>query len=125
MKVCLTHSLKQFEVSSHAIVLPIIIIIIIAGLDTLPGKDISHIDNVENCCNGDGRHGEDWSKEEDQKFPALGVLLDLVIPSYSNDNIGQSHGDKDYAEDDGSPCRVAVVNEGFAIEDIGTNVKEE
>ena len=116
MKVCFTHSLKQFEVSSPAIVVPIITIII-AGLDTLPGRDISHIDNVAHCHDGDGRHGKDWSKEEDQKFLASGGVLG-TIKSYSSANIGQSHGEENYADDDGSPYRVAVVDEGFAIEDV-------
>ena len=51
MKVCLTHSLNQFEHSSKVKVAPIIIII--AGLDKLPGKDIKHIDNVAHCHDGD------------------------------------------------------------------------
>ena len=113
MKVCLTHSLNQFEQSSPAIVVPIIIIII-AGLDTLPGKDISHIANVGYCKKGHGRHGKDWSKEEEQKFLALGGVL-LMIFLHSTPNIPHGHGDENYAEDDSSPYQVAVVDESFAI----------
>ena len=123
MKVCLSNSLQQFEASSKANVVPSIIINI-ARMDTLPGKDIRHITNVDNCHNGDCRHGKDWSKEEDRKFLAKGGLL-LTILHYSKTNIDQSHGKEDDAKDDRTPGRVAVVNEGDAIVDIRTNVKQE
>ena len=124
MKVCLSRSLKQFEHSSDANLVPIkISIIIIAGLDKLPGKDISHIDNVANCQSRDGRHGKDWSKEEEQKFLALGGVL-LMIFLHSTPNIPHGHGDENYAEDDSSPYQVAVVDESFAGVNISANVRQ-
>ena len=123
LKVCLSNSLQQFETSSKANVVPSIIINI-ARMDTLPGKDIRHIANVANCHDGDGRHSEDWSKEEDQNFLSLGGVL-VAISCYSKENIEHSHWEKDDAKDDGTPDRVAILNEGDTVVNIRSNVKEE
>ena len=52
-----------------------------------------------------------------KSFLHLGGLL-LTILHYSKTNIDQSHGKEEDAKDDGTPGRVAVVNEGDAIVDI-------
>ena len=119
MNVCLSHSLKQFKPSSLAKV--VLISIIKVGLDTLPNRDNRHHTNVANCHNRDGNHGKAWSKQDYQKFLEFGGGLHF----YSNANIEQSHGDKNYAKDDESPYGVAVVDEGFAVVDIRANVVQE
>ena len=122
MKVCLTHSLEQFEVSSPAIV--VLIFRIKARLDAPPCKNIRHIDNVGNCHDGDGKRGKDWSKEEDQQFLAAGRVLFTILP-YSNEDIEHSHGDEDDTKDDDAPYLVALVDEGDPVVKVGANVEQE
>ena len=121
MKVCLTHSLQQFEHSSPA---PVVLIFIKARLDATPCEDISHIDNVANCHNGDDKRGKDWSKEEDQKFLPLGRVL-LTICHNSMANIEHSHGDEDDTKDDDAPYLVALVDEGDPVVNVRADVKQE
>ena len=122
MKVCLAHSLEQFEDSCQAKLL--LNSVIKVRLDAFPSKDVDYIDNVANCHDGNGRSGKYWSKDEDQKFLALGRVL-ITIRSYSKANIGKSHGDKDDTKDNGAPYRVAIVNEGDPVVNVGTNVEQE
>ena len=118
MKVCLTNSLQQFEPSS------ITIKVIIVRLETLSSKDVRQTTNVENCHNGDGKRGKDWSKQEDQKFLAKGGIL-VAIYVYSKANIDHSHRDSHHRDDDRAPDWVPLVNEGHAVVNIGANIKEE
>ena len=122
MKVCLTHSLEQFEVSSKASVL--LIFRIKARLDAPPCKDICHKGNVGNCQTGDDKSGKDWSKEEDQQFLAAGRVLFTILP-YSNEDIEHSHGDEDDTKDDDASYLVALVDEGDPVVDVGANVEQE
>ena len=122
MKVCLTHSLEQFEVSSKAIV--VLIFRIKVRLNAPPSKDIPHKDNVDNCQTGDGKSGKNWSKEEDLKFLPLGRVL-LTIFLYSKINIAHSHGNEDDTNDDDAPYGVPVVDEGNPVVKVGANVEQE
>ena len=119
LKVCLTNSLQQFELSSKIKVEKEFNMTIVR-LETPSSKDIHQITNVANCRNGDGKRG----KQEDQKFLAKGGIL-VAIYVYSKANIDHSHRDSHHCDDDRAPDWVPLVDEGHAVVNIGANIIQE
>ena len=95
----------------------------VTRLDTLSSKDICGKANVVDSQKGDCNGSSSWSKQEDQQLLAARERFS------ETDNcmacITHCRREKSEANDSPPPYWVSLLDEGYSVQDVGDNVKEE